>query len=113
MLINSSFDLNAGEQSKGKFTHYKDLYFPKGCGSLKLDLLKKAHLFNQLSTQSRIIGASSAPDDDFYDNVGAAQTLNEQFVPAPRSFNSGGPPRRSGNKNDGFYYPDFRFAVLD
>lgn len=106
-FILRTLDLNAGEQSKGKFTHYKDLYFPKGCGSLKLELLKKNHLLKQIS-RSKGFGVS-ATDDDYYDQVGAAQSLNEQFVSAPGSF--GNPqPRRTGNKNDGFYYPDYRFV---
>lgn len=108
LLILRSFDLNAGEQSKGKFTHYKDLYFPQGCGSLKLDLLKKSHILKKVSPLSRSISESSTPDDDYYDNVAAAQTLNEQILAAPRSFNNA-PVRRTGNRNDGFYYPDYRF----
>lgn len=89
-IFRRSLDLNQGKQSKGKFTQFKDLYFPKGCGSLDFDLTKQL-------PQSRSRGSDI---DNF---IGAAQTLNEQFLPAPRNV----PVRRTGNKNDGFYYPDF------
>lgn len=96
------FDLKNGKQSKGKFTHFKDLTFPKGCGSIDFDLQLKSAILQQISPLARSFQAPSTNFDDI-DYIPSAQTLNEQFAPAPQSFSV----RRMGNKNDGFYYPDF------
>jgi hypothetical protein len=100
-----SIDLKNGK--RGKFTQLKDLYFPKGCGSLEFDLEKNSdYLHQQISPQARSFRSTIDDLDADDELIPAAQTLNQQFVPAPQQFNSG-QVRRSGNKNDGFYYPDY------
>lgn len=88
-----TINLDDGEQSKGRFTQFKDLLFPKGCGSLGFDFSKPL---------KRGSGYAASENYADFDNVGAAQTLNEQFADAPGSF-----AKRTGNRRDGFYYPDF------
>ena len=71
----------------------------------------KSQILQQISPLARSFRSqkSFVVDDDF-DNIAAAQTLNEQVLPAPRNndqgINNPGAYRR-GNKNDGFYYPDY------
>lgn len=100
-----SLDLKNGKQSKGKLTQFKDLYFPKGCGSLDFDQQhqQKRQIFEQISPFARSFQTSSAALDGDYELVPSAQTVNERFADAPQSFKSN---KRLGNKNDGFYYPD-------
>lgn len=98
---NRSFDLKNGKQSKGKFTQFKDLIFPKGCGSLDFDLQVKRQIIQQISPHARSFRALPSNIDEI---IPSAQTVNEQFAAPPRSFNT---VRRTGNRNDGFYYPDF------
>lgn len=100
-----------GKQSRGKFTQFKDLYFPKGCGSLDIDLLQKHQILKQISPQARSFKAPSKHIDIEHDNIPSAQTLNEIFAPAPQTFSFDNVPfnsesRRSGSKSEGFYYPD-------
>lgn len=119
-----SLNLKSGKQSKGKFTQFKDLYFPKGCGSLNFELLKRSEVFEQISPLARSFRSPSSASDSEIELIPSAQNVNEQFALPPRSFNnnnnnqnqvnnnnnnrdSGSYVRRSGNKNDGFYYPDF------
>lgn len=94
--------MTEGKQSKGKFTQVKDLYFPKGCGSLNFQLVEKSDIVKLISPLARSFSSPSHLTDSDY--AGAAQNLNEQFADAPAGFAQA---RRSGNKNDGFYYPDF------
>lgn len=105
-----SLDLNNGRQSRGKFTQFKDLYFPKGCASLEFDLQQQRAIRHPISTLAKSFKPPSDDLDSDDDNVPSAQTLNEQFAPAPSQFTN---QRRSGNKNDGFYYPDYsgRYAT--
>lgn len=98
-------DLSDGKQSRGKFTQFKDLYFPKGCGSLEFDLQQRQiNVRHQISPFAQTFKSSLDDMDSDDDNVPSAQTLNEQFAPAPERFSG---QRRQGNKNEGFYYPDY------
>jgi hypothetical protein len=120
--IHRSLNLKNGKQSKGKFTQVKDLYFPKGCGSLEFELVKKSDIFQQISPLARSFRSRATDIDSELELIPSAQNVNEQFALPPRNFNnnnqnqnrndntnrdSGSYTRRSGNKNDGFYYPDF------
>lgn len=105
MHSHRSLDLTNGKQSRGRSTQFKDLYFPKGCGSLEFELLQKNTIRHPVSPLARSIKAPYDDLDTEDEVIPSAQTLNEQFAPAPRRFNDGRP--RSGNKNDGFYYPDY------
>lgn len=96
-----SLDLKNRKQSRGKFTKIKDLHFPKGCGSLEFDL--------QISPLAKSFSLPTSKYNDIYDDdplISSAQTINEEFVVAPSSFNNG--KRRTGKKSDGFYYHDPR-----
>ena len=97
-------DLRDGKQSRGKFTQFKDLYFPKGCGSLEFDLQQKVSVRHQISPNARTFKTPIVDLESDDDNVPSAQTLNEQFAPAPDQFSG---QSRRGNKNDGYYYPDY------
>jgi hypothetical protein len=99
-------DLSEGKQSKGKFTQFKDLYFPKGCGSLEFELLQKNFSKPQISPLARSFRLPSDDLESDDETIPSAQTLNEQFVPAPREFKAI-IRIRTGNRNDGFYYPDY------
>lgn len=95
-------DLKNGKQSRGKFTRFKDLHFPKGCGSLEFDL-------EHVSSFARSFSLPTSDHSDIYDDdplISSAQTINEEFVVAPSSFNN--ERRRTGKKSDGFYYHDNR-----
>jgi hypothetical protein len=69
---------------------------------LEFELLMKNHIRQHVSPLARTFKSVEENEDEI---IPSAQTLNEQFAPAPAGFNSGRP--RSGNKNDGFYYPDY------
>jgi hypothetical protein len=90
-------NLKNGKQSRGKFTQFKDLHFPKGCGSLEFELLQKNHVRQHVSPLARTFKTALDSLENEDEIIPSAQTLNEQFAPAPRGF----------NKNDGFYHPDF------
>lgn len=100
-----TLELNDGRQSNGKFTSVKDLYFPKGCGSLAFDFVQRSQVLQQISPLARSFRTQAGGIDSDFDNIPSAQTLNEQFAAPPSNFASG--KVRTGNRNDGFYYPDY------
>lgn len=94
-----------GKESLGEFKQIKDLHFPKGCGNIEKTLIpnnKQITIsplarsfslpFNYDAVESHI---SSASDD-------VGQTVKRQVAEALNSDR-----RKTGRKNDGFYYPDY------
>jgi hypothetical protein len=70
----------------------------------------KSEIYQQISPLARSFRAPSALSDSELELTPSAQNVNEQFALPPRSFNDNrdrNSNRRTGNKNDGFYYPDF------
>jgi hypothetical protein len=107
-------NLNKGKQSKGKFTHLKDLYFPKGCGSQEFDLILKREIVKQISPFARSFSLPTLSDKDI-DLLPSAQTINENIRPIRASGNNGQyiPDNRGFyvHDNRGVYVHDNRFFI--
>lgn len=91
---------------------------------MNFNLVKRSEIIEQISPLARSFRAPAKESDSEIELIPSAQNVNEQFALPPRSFNNindntqnqfnnnnnrdnGNYVRRSGNKNDGFYYPDF------
>lgn len=95
--------------ANSKTTHINNPNFPKDCGSGSLETIYKSNEQNKTLSETKNFKVLFENDD----LIPSAQEINEQFVQLPVIFI--GNRKRTGNKNDGFYYPDFsgRFHTVN
>lgn len=96
-----SLSIKSVVDSRGEFKQIKDLHFPKGCKSLKYNLNPLYQ--TMISSLARSFSLPSLENGDSLTPL-AAQTVKRQV---DDEFSQAFDRRRSGRKNDGFYYPDY------